>query len=52
VKLTYSNCTDFIKTELGRPGWFRTNSGVREENVLSPVLFSAMMDEIANKIRG
>jgi hypothetical protein len=48
VKLVYSY-TDFIKTELERPEWFRRSSGMREVGVLSSVLFSVVMDEITKK---
>jgi hypothetical protein len=40
------------KTKLGRSGWLKIESGVRQGTVRSPVLFNAMMGGIANKMRG
>jgi hypothetical protein len=52
VKLTYSDCTNSVKTELARSAWLKTSSGARQGSVLSPILFNSMMDKTANKVKG
>jgi hypothetical protein len=52
VKLTYSDYTNYVKTELGRSEWFETSTGVKHGNVLLPIMFNAMLDKIVNKVRG
>ena len=48
---TFKKCENCIKTPAEMAQWLKTN-GVGQENVLSPVLFSVVMDEITNKVIG
>jgi hypothetical protein len=51
-KNSYRDCTDCVKTKLGKREWFKTSTGMRQGSVFSSVLYNGMLAETCNEVRG
>jgi hypothetical protein len=37
--------------KLGRPGWFKINTGMRHGSIISSILYHGMLDGTSNKVK-
>ncbi len=46
IKAMYEICISTVRTQSGNGKWFDVNTGVRQESVLSPLLFILYIDKV------